>query len=178
MNLVCGFVEPQTFSLSRKRAASVAMECETETTMEVENVNLPRTARERMLIAEMEQCVEMGESIHSGNRGVGAFLAWTRRSWYQHEVFCRKTHGKKEAIATSCCSTHFEAKEQVEALKWQMQRVFAEAAEEGRKREEASAATQETPREETAMEIDQARLLPVLDAFMLGLQGTMSSLNG
>ena len=38
----------------------------------------------------------------------------------------QKTRGKKEASAGSCCSTHLEAKEQVEALKWLMQRVFLE----------------------------------------------------
>ena len=36
----------------------------------------------------------------------------------------QKTPGTKEAVASSCCSTHLEAKEQAEALKWLMQRVL------------------------------------------------------
>ena len=30
----------------------------------------------------------------------------------------------KEAVASSCCSTHLEAKEQAKALRWLMQRVL------------------------------------------------------
>ena len=95
MNLVCGFVEPQTFSLSRKRAASVAMECETETTMEVENVNPPRTARERMLIAEMEQYLEKGESIQVEIGELEHFLLGPEDPGISIRSFAEKRMGRR-----------------------------------------------------------------------------------
>ena len=59
-------------------------------------------------------------------------------------------------------------KEQVEALKWQMQRVSPKKQRKGgdvkRHLQLEGGATQETPREKTAMKFDRAQLLPVLHA--------------
>ena len=57
----------------------------------------------------------------------------------------QKTRGMKEAMSCPCCSTHFEAKEQVEAFR-------------------PARPSQETPREETGMEFDHAQLLAEFDA--------------
>ena len=94
-------------------------------------------ARERVLIAKMEQNLEKGESIQVATIELEHFLLGPEDADISNRSFAEKT---REGGAGQCCSTHLEAKEQVEALKWQMQRVFAEAAEEGRRREEGSAA--------------------------------------
>ena len=106
---------------SRKRKASVALGSETEITMEVENVNPPCAARERLLIAQMEKYLEKSEQIQVEIRELEHFLLGPEEARYQHHVFRRKREEWSRLIASSCCSTHVMAKERVEALKWQMQ---------------------------------------------------------
>ena len=50
-------------SFSKKTRSKCGLESETEITMEVENVNPPWTARERLLIAKMEKYLEESEQI-------------------------------------------------------------------------------------------------------------------
>ena len=68
----CALVELQTLFL--KKTQSVALGSETEITMEVENVNPPCAARERLLIAQMEKYLEKSEQIQVEIRELEHFL--------------------------------------------------------------------------------------------------------
>ena len=115
-------------------------------TMEVENMNHPWTARERVLIAKMEQYLEKKREYPSGNQRVESISCLDQKMQMSALRLSQKSRGAKEAVASSYCSTRVEAKEQVEALKWLMQARFVAAAREGRRREEASAARKELRR--------------------------------
>ena len=87
-----------------------------EGAIEVHCANPPWTARERVVIAKMEILGEMCE-IQKESSELEHFFAWTRKCKCQHHVFSQKSRGMQKTVASSCCSTHLEAKEQVEVLK-------------------------------------------------------------
>ena len=73
----CEIVEPQNLSLSSTREASVVLERETTQTMEVEDVNPPRTAPERVLIDKVSNTWRKVKV--SKFTDLEHFYAWTRR---------------------------------------------------------------------------------------------------
>ena len=85
--------------------------------MEVEDYNLPWTARERVVLDTIKKHLGKAE-------GIKVEVSEFRRYQISASCLSQKIRGMKQAFASSCCSTHLEAKEQVEVLKWLMQCVL------------------------------------------------------
>ena len=162
----CEFVEPQTLLLTRKREASVALESETERTIGSRKRKLPpRTARERVLIAKMEQYLEKRDSIHVEISELEHFFPGPEDSDISIRLFGANAreeggYGKFVLLDAPRGKGAGRAVEVADAAR------CAEVAEKGRRREGPSAARRRATREreETAMKLDPAQLLPVFDA--------------
>ena len=63
--------------------------------MEVEDVSPLWVARDRAVTVQMERYLEKSEQIQVDISEVGAFLVWSRRCRYQHQVLGGKRQGRR-----------------------------------------------------------------------------------